>query len=220
MVKTVFGSGRVRFLKCSMLMIGGALTSSMTFSQGLHGGQAASSGTGLSAGTVGPGVFSGIAIPLSDRLSIESFARSNSSLSSGALGAPPKVQAYSTVGQTVMGQYRFGDEKSSFRPRLGAGLAYNLNTADRSVGLASALHGDPFATEKSFNARTVNGLGMALEVGASYALSNSWYLEGSVMKSFVRSSGSALNGATGLGAAPGLKIDPLMFSFSLGFKFQ
>ncbi len=172
---------------------------------------------GLDANT--PGVFSGISLSVSEKLSIESFFRGNSTLSAGALGSPPRVQSYSMAGQTVMGQYRFGDDQSSFRPRLGAGLAYNLTSADQALGIPGALHGDPSYLERGQNSRGVNGLGLALEVGASYALSRSWYLEGSVMKSFIRSSGTTLSSGASTGL-PGLKIDPLMFSFSVGFKFQ
>lgn len=166
-----------------------------------------------------PGVFSGISLSVSEKLSIESYFRGNSTLSAGALGSPPRVQSYSLTGQTVMGQYRFGDDQSSFRPRLGAGLAYNLTNSDQSLGIASALHGDSSSLERGQSSRSVNGLGVALEVGASYALSRSWYMEGSVMKSFIRSSGSTLSAGAAPGM-PGLKIDPLMFSFSVGFKFQ
>jgi outer membrane protein W len=165
------------------------------------------------------GVFSGISFAVSEKLSIESYFRGTSTLSAGALGAPPRVQSYSLAGQTVMGQYRFGDEQTSFRPRLGAGLAYNLDNKDRVQGIANALHGDPSALERNQNSRSVSGLGLALEVGASYALTRSWYLEGSVMKSFIRTSGSTLS-AGAVPGVPGLKIDPLMFSFSVGFKFQ
>jgi outer membrane protein W len=166
-----------------------------------------------------PGVFTGISLSVSEKLSIESYFRGNSTLSAGALGSPPRVQSYSLAGQTVMGQYRFGDDQNSFRPRLGAGLAYNLTSSDQALGIPGALHGDASYLDRGQNSRSVNGLGLALEVGASYALSRSWYLEGSVMKSFIRSSGSTLSAGAAPGL-PGLKIDPLMFSFSVGFKFQ
>jgi outer membrane protein len=165
------------------------------------------------------GVFSGISLSVTDKLSIESNFRGTSTLSTGAIGSPPRVQSFSLAGQTVMGQYRFGDEQSSFRPRLGAGLAYNLSGADQGLGIAGALHGDPTYSERGQTSRGLNGVGLALELGASYELSRSWYLEGSVMKSYIRSSGSALNAGAAPGL-PGLKIDPLMFSFSVGFKFQ
>ena len=166
-----------------------------------------------------PGVFSGISLSVTDKLSIESYFRGKSTLSVGAVGSAPRVQSYSLSGQTVMGQYRFGDDQSSFRPRLGAGLAYNLSSGDQGLGIPGALHGDSVVIERGLNSRSVNGLGLALEVGASYALSKSWYLEGSVIKSYIRSSGSALNAGVAPGL-PGLKIDPLMFSFSVGFKFE
>jgi outer membrane protein W len=165
------------------------------------------------------GVFSGISLSVSEKLSIESYFRGPSSLSAGAIGSPPRVQSYSLAGQTVMGQYRFGDDQNSFRPRLGAGLAYNLSSGDQAIAMPGALHGDLSVLDRSQNSRSVNGLGLALEVGASYALSRSWYLEGSVMKSYIRSSGSTLSAGAAPGL-PGLRIDPLMFSFSVGFKFQ
>jgi outer membrane protein W len=166
-----------------------------------------------------PGVFSGISLNVTDRLSIESYFRGSSTLSAGALGSAPRVQSYSLAGQTVMGQYRFGDDQNSFRPRLGAGLAYNIGTGDQGLGIPAALHGDPINLERGLSNRGVYGLGLALEVGASYALSKSWYLEGSVMKSYIRSSGTTLSaGATS--GLPGLKIDPLKFSFAVGFKFD
>jgi outer membrane protein len=166
-----------------------------------------------------PGIFSGISLTVTDKLSIESYFRGSSTLSVGAIGSAPRVQSYSLAGQTLMGQYRFGDDQSSFRPRLGAGLAYNIGTDDQGLGIPAALHGDLFNSERGLNNRGVNGLGLALEVGASYALSKSWYLEGSVMKSYIRSSGTTLSAGATTGL-PGLKIDPLKFSFSVGFKFD
>jgi hypothetical protein len=166
-----------------------------------------------------PGVFSGISLSVSEKLSIESYFRGKSTLNAGALGAAPRVQSYSLSGQTVMGQYRFGDDQSSFRPRLGAGLAYNLSSADLGIGIPGALHGDSSNLEAGLSGRRVSGLGMAVEVGASYALSKSWYLEGSVMKSYIRSAGTTLSAGAAPGL-PGLRIDPLKFSFSVGFKFD
>jgi outer membrane protein len=210
------------------LVLGLSLSGSLAFAQqGISAGTDRSSAEGpavlrspiRSFDSNSPGVFSGISLSVSDKLSIESYFRGNSTVSSGAIGSPPRVQSYSMVGQTVMGQYRFGDDQSSFRPRLGAGLAYNFSSKDQGLGIPGALHGDPTYLDRGQNGRSVNGLGLALEVGASYALSKSWYLEGSVIKSYIRSSGSALNAGSTPGL-PGLKIDPLMFSFSVGFKFE
>ena len=173
----------------------------------------------LNPASTSGGMFSGISLAVTDKLSIESFFRSNSSVSFASTGVSASLPAVAVTAQTLMGQYRFGQEQAFFRPRLGAGLTYGLSSAQRWSSLATGLHNDGLDANAGAGARSVSGVGLALEVGASYALSKSWYLEGSLMRSFVRSSGSALAAGIG-GASPGLKVDPLQFSFSVGFKFQ
>ncbi len=199
------------------LLSAAVLASPVTQAQeaGGRGLQAGSEGQGLEAA----GAFPGLSISVSDNWSIESFFRGRSAIVPSVAGSGAPLPRYLLVGQTLMGQYRFGVETQSFRPRLGAGLAYSMTGPDLGLGPAGSLHAAAGEGARLVSGRQITGMGMALEIGGSYALSKSWSLEGSLMKSYIRSSGSALGPGPGSGA-PGLKIDPLMFSFSLGFRFQ
>ncbi|MFM2052786.1 MAG: hypothetical protein RL456_823 [Pseudomonadota bacterium] len=111
-----------------------------------------------------------------------------------------KIGTLKHLPPTLTLQYHFTDlGLGGLRPYVGAGLNY---TRFSSVSLPAG-----YAIEK-------NSVGLALQLGADYAIDKNWSVNVDVKKVTIRTDLS-LNGGT-LGT---LKVDPLLVGVGVGYKF-
>jgi len=131
------------------------------------------------------------------------------------LAIPPKIkinsEALGHIGTvralppTIFAQYHF-DEMRGFKPYVGVGVNY---TRFGSIKLA----GD--ATIKT------NSFGPALQAGVDYAITKNVYLNLDVKKAWIRTKVTSIPGqhVTPSMMSGTFKLDPLMFSVGVGYRF-
>ncbi len=148
-----------------------------------------------------------------------------------ALGVPPKFnvdltvpsgphsKALSTSAQMpVLGaKYLFGTPSDSLRPFLGLGLS-NVSFTDNSYNTADATIGA--LASQSFSIKSI--WAPVYTLGASYKLSESWYINGSA--SYIPIKTDATLTGPGVGAGPttttaSITMDTTIVGFSLSYKF-
>jgi outer membrane protein len=108
-------------------------------------------------------------------------------------------------------QYRFLSPKSTVRPYVGIGATYAIFTKTTGSGQLTALIdvGGPPATYK-----LDNKLGATMQAGVAVALSEKWFMDLSVTKTYLKTKATFSTGQT-----QDLKFDPLGISFGVGYKF-
>jgi outer membrane protein len=111
---------------------------------------------------------------------------------------------------TALGQFHFGNF-GGLRPFIGGGLTYAKFYKEKGTAALTAATnpGGPATTQK-----TDSKLGPTLQVGGQYDLSNQVYVEGSYMKSFLKTKTTLSTGQ-----AIDIKLNPNAFSLQVGYRF-
>jgi outer membrane protein len=142
-----------------------------------------------------------------------------------ALGWPPRheivgADAINGVGKlgsivqyspTLLGQYRFFDAKEQFRPYLGAGATYASFGGGKGTAALTAITnpGGPQTTPSADSA-----FGLSIQGGASYAINEKWFVDGHIIKTFIKVKNKLSTGQT-LDA----KLNPLSVGLAVGYRF-
>ncbi len=142
-----------------------------------------------------------------------------------ALGWPPRheivgADSINGVGRlgsivqyspTLLAQYRFFGAKDAFRPYLGAGGTYAAFGGGKGTAALTALTnpGGPQTTPSADSA-----FGLSLQGGASYALNEKWFLDGHIIKTYIKVKNKLSTGQT-LDA----KLDPLSIGLAVGYRY-
>lgn len=115
------------------------------------------------------------------------------------------------VSPTVFGQYRFGAPASSFRPYVGLGLGYTYFYGEEGSGTLTALTnpGGPPTTSS-----TDGAFGLSGQIGTTYELRDKWFLDASVIKTYLKTTTHLSTGQS-----IDVKLDPLSFNLSIGQRF-
>lgn len=129
----------------------------------------------------------------------------------GSLAGVGKLGSIKQISPTVMAQYRFMAPSVTLRPYVGVGLTYAyFYGAEGSAALTALTNPGGPATRLS----STSGFGVSPQVGATIQLHERWYLDASIIKTFLKNSTTL---------STGQKIDttlnPLSTNVSIGYRF-
>lgn len=129
----------------------------------------------------------------------------------GAIKGVGKIASVKQVSPTLFAQYRFFDKDSTFRPYVGLGVTYAYFYGEEGSGNLTALTnpgGDPTLLEVD------DAWGISPQVGATVKIDRNWFVDMSVIKSFVKTTSHLSTGQS-----IDTKLDPLAVSLSVGYRF-
>lgn len=129
----------------------------------------------------------------------------------GALAGVGKLGSIKQISPTVFAQYRFMAPTATLRPYLGVGLTYaHFYGAEGSAALTALTNPGGPATRLS----STSGFGLSPQVGMTIQLHERWYLDASIIKTFLKNSTTL---------STGQKIDttlnPISTNVSIGYRF-
>jgi outer membrane protein len=130
----------------------------------------------------------------------------------GAIAGVGKIGEVKSLPFTVLGQYRFLDAKSAFRPYVGAGVTYAKFYRAKTTAVFSAMTGGTPANPTTMSVKSK--FAATVEVGGVYNFTDHWFVEGFFSRTFLKTRTSLSSGQT-LDA----KIDPNTYSLALGYAF-
>jgi outer membrane protein len=130
----------------------------------------------------------------------------------GAIAGVGKIGEVRSLPITLLGQWRFLDAKSPFRPYLGAGLTYAKFYKAQSTAIFSAMTGGTPGNPTTLSVKSK--FAATVEVGGTYSFTDHWFLEGFVARTFLKTRTSLSTGQT-LDAT----LDPNTYSLALGYAF-
>ena len=130
----------------------------------------------------------------------------------GAIAGVGKIGEVRALPITVLGQYRFFEAKSPFRPYLGAGLTYARFYKARSTAALSALTGGTPANPTTLSVKSK--LAATVQLGASFTVSERWFVDANVTRTFLKTRTTLSTGQT-LDA----KLNPDSIGIAVGYLF-
>ncbi len=112
---------------------------------------------------------------------------------------------------TLLGQYRFFGAKDQFRPYLGAGATYAYFGGGKGTAALTALTnpGGPQTTPSADSA-----FGLSLQGGGTYAINERWFVDGNIIKTFIKTTNKLSTGQT-----IDTKLNPLSVGLAIGYRF-
>ena len=130
---------------------------------------------------------------------------------SGAIAGVGKIADTKALPITVIGQYRFLDAKTTFRPYVGAGASYVKFYNSNGTGVLTALTnpGGP-GTGVAFDSK----LAPTFQLGGTYNINEKWYIDLSYSKTLLKTRGTLSTGQT-----IDVTLNPSSYSLLLGYKF-
>ena len=130
----------------------------------------------------------------------------------GAIAGAGKIGDIRSAPITLLAQYRFGEPTTRFRPYLGAGPTYARLYKPHSTAALSGLTGGSPAQPTLLSAES--RWGMTLQVGATLAIDEHWYVDGFLSKTLLRTTATLSTGQS-----IGLKLNPAAVQFGVGYRF-
>lgn len=146
-----------------------------------------------------------------------------------ALGLPPRHKVYGKdflkpfgqvasvkqVAPTVFANYRFGQAGDKWRPFVGVGINYTHFTGGRSTASGEAASGGPTTIKLK------DSIGLAAQVGISYALTKEWSLNASFAMAKVKADQKATTTTREGPIVRTTTIDfnPKVFCVTVGYNF-
>lgn len=130
----------------------------------------------------------------------------------GAIAGVGKIGEVRSLPITALGQYRFMDATSAFRPYLGAGITYAKFYKAKSTAALSALTGGTPTNPTTISVKSK--FAATVQLGGSYAFTERWFLDANITRTFLKTRTSLSTGQT-LDA----KINPDSYSLSIGYMF-
>ena len=151
---------------------------------------------------------------LTDNVSAELYAGlgyKHDVVGAGAIAGVGKLGTVKQISPTVFAQYRFLGAASKLRPYVGLGLTYAHFYGEEGSGALTALT-NPGGPPTKLSAGSAWGI--SPQVGVSYFLNDRWYVDGSVIKTFIKNTSSLSTGQT-----IDTKLDPIVVNLSVGYRF-
>lgn len=130
----------------------------------------------------------------------------------GAVAGVGKIGEVKALPITLLAEYRFMDAGSRFRPYVGAGLTYAEFFKARSTAALSALTGGTPTDPTTL--KVDSKLGFTVDIGASYAINDHWFVDASVTKTLLKTTTHLSTGQT-----MDIKLDPVSVSAAIGYRF-
>jgi outer membrane protein len=151
---------------------------------------------------------------LTDQVSVEAYLGlpyKHDIVGDGSLTGVGKIGSVKQVSPTVFAQYRFRAPDAGFRPYVGIGLTYAYFYGAEGSGALTALTnpGGPPTRVSSKSA-----FGVSPQAGVTIRLHGPWYLDASLVKTFLKNSSSLSTGQT-----VNTKLDPVSSNLSIGYQF-
>ncbi len=130
----------------------------------------------------------------------------------GSIKGVGKIASVKQVSPTLFAQYRFLDKNSTIRPYVGLGLTYAYFYGEEGSGTLTALTnpGSGQATLLEID----DAWGLSPQLGASVKIDRNWFVDFSVIKSFIKTK-SHLSTGQSIEA----KLDPMAYNLSVGYRF-
>lgn len=129
---------------------------------------------------------------------------------SDPLGTGDRLGKVTHLPPTITVNYYFNNSSSPLQPYIGAGINYTFifdeefTTANDAAGL----------TDLSLD----NSFGLSAQLGVDYMFNEQWFLNASVRWIDIDTEASfSLNGAPG--SVDSIEIDPMVYTFSIGYRF-
>lgn len=157
----------------------------------------------------------GITLVVTDNVAIDiplALPFKHDIVGAGAIAGVGKIGEVKALPYTLLGQYRFMQANDSVRPYLGAGLTYAKFFKAKSTAALSGLTGGTPANPTTL--KVDSKFALSLQVGASVALSDAWFIDVSLVHTFLKTRTTLSTGQT-LDA----KLDPNAISLGVGYKF-
>lgn len=124
----------------------------------------------------------------------------------GVLGTTKSLPA------SVFAQYRFGEANAKFRPYVGGGLTYAKFFKERTTNRLSSITGGTPESPTSMSIKSK--LAPTLIIGGVYSINERWFLEGTVGKTFIKTTTTLSTGQT-----IKTRLNPTMVALSVGYRF-
>lgn len=150
---------------------------------------------------------------LDDAMSLEFYAGlpyEHDVRGAGALAGSGKIATVKQVSPTVFAQYRFGSA-GGMRPYVGLGLTYAYFYGEEGSATLTALTnpgGPPTRLEAD------SAFGLSPQVGLHMPLSGGWFIDASVIKTFLKTTTTLSTGQK-----VDARLDPISANFSVGYRF-
>ena len=157
----------------------------------------------------------GVTYMLTDNISIDvplGLPFKHEIVGAGAIAGVGKIGEVKVLPVTVLGQYRFLEAKSAFRPYVGAGLTYAMFFAGEGTAVLTALTGGTPSTPTGLSVASKFGVSLAL--GASVTFSERWFADANFSKTYLNTTTTLSTGQT-LDAT----LNPTSFGLSVGYVF-
>jgi outer membrane protein len=130
----------------------------------------------------------------------------------GAISGVGKIGEVRALPITVMGQYRFLAPTSVVRPYVGAGVTYAKFYKAKSTAALTALTGGTPSNPTTLDVDSK--FAATVEVGATYAFNERWFLDATVLHTFLKTTTTLSTGQT-----LDTKLDPTTLALSVGYRF-
>jgi outer membrane protein len=130
----------------------------------------------------------------------------------GAIAGVGKIGEVKALPVTLLLQYRFLDPGANFRPYVGIGPTYAKFYKARSTAALTALTGG--TPDNPTTLEVESKLALTAQVGMSFAITPSWSIDASVLKTKLRTRTTLSTGQT-LDAT----LDPWSYTVGVGYTF-
>jgi outer membrane protein len=151
---------------------------------------------------------------LTDDVSLELYAGlpyKHDIVGAGAIAGVGKIGSIKQVSPTLFGQYRFMPTSAPLRPYVGIGLTYAYFFGAEGSGTLTALT-NPGGSPTTLKASSAFGL--SPQLGLAFAFTPRWYLDASVIKTYVKN-----HTDLSTGQRIETKLDPVSANLSIGYRF-
>lgn len=132
-------------------------------------------------------------------------------IGAGAIAGTGKLGSVKVLPAALFAQYRFFSANAPVRPYVGLGATYVMNIRETGSGQLTALlnTGGPAST---FSVK--DKLCFSPQLGVSVALTDRWYADAAVVKTYLKTTATFSTGQTQT-----LKLDPIAVNFGIGYHF-
>jgi outer membrane protein len=139
----------------------------------------------------------GLTYMLTDQVSIDvpvALPYKHDIVGAGAIAGVGKIGDVRALPFTVLGQYRFFDATSAFRPYLGGGVTYAKFYKARSTTALTALTGGTPANPTAISIKSK--FAATVQLGATYALTDRWSVDADITRTFLKTRATLSTGQT------------------------
>lgn len=130
----------------------------------------------------------------------------------GAISGAGKIGESKALPMSLLAQYHFGEANAQFRPYIGGGPTYAKFYKEKGTAVLTAITGGSSSTPTTLSLESK--LALTVQVGATVALNERWFLDGMVAKTFLKTRGTLSTGQT-----IDVTLNPLTVAVAVGYKF-